>query len=311
MIEPLNSIRLGSVTRNPSDETRMAGCKKTKKKKLWGCALLRRSRANSDPGPTATGFLIHNDGEKFVPPECPSLSSGTSVRTKNTTSFKQPRSPTEVAYPACDTDFYDGSPKIWKQSQKFFSDDYIMHHKERNSATPFQEDTKIWLEDLARKSKLARDRFNQKRHHNLSTLNSGDESLAPVAPFRLTATKAKPGQPLARKSCTRNHGICEPARSNVKSDFEFGHSETMQLNIPHLQKLRRSESPSSFSVTSEGVNRSWSSVRLVSAWSSDTLSLLAADNPENGNDTSLESLPASAEEETISMGANARRIEAN
>jgi hypothetical protein len=39
--------------------------------------------------------------------------------------------------------------------------------------------------------------------------------------------------------------------------------------------------------------------------------LISTLKTENGNDTSLESLPASAEEETMSIGANARRIEAN
>jgi hypothetical protein len=133
---------------------------------------------------------------------CPSVSQGSVA--KRAAPFKQPQlqTPTGIVLPACDTDFYDGSPKIWRQSQKFFSDDYTMYHLERKSATQLQEDTKIWLEALARKSRLARDRFNQKNlngHHNLSTLDSGEELLESVAPLRLNTTRAKP-LPFARKS---------------------------------------------------------------------------------------------------------------
>ncbi|PLW46432.1 hypothetical protein PCANC_11135 [Puccinia coronata f. sp. avenae] len=189
-----------------------------------------------------------------------------------------------------------------------------MYHLERKSATQLQEDTKIWLEALARKSRLARDRFNQKNlngHHNLSTLDSGEELLESVAPLRLNTTRAKP-LPFARKSGSQNQGICDSARSNIKSDSQAELPEKMQLHIPHLQRLRRSESPSSYSVNSEGVSRCCSSERLVSAWSSDTLSLLAAVDPaENRLSSSLESPTTSAEEEALSIGAYARRNEAS
>lgn len=175
--------------------------------------------------------------------------------------------------PACETDFYDGSPKIWKQSKRFFCDETVFN-RQRESVIKLEEELKIWLESLALKSRSARDRFNGKI---LKAQQPSSDPNISVAPLRI-ATKVKP-IPFAGKSDAQNHAGVHSYLSNIRLDYELERANQVHLSIPSFQRVRRSESQRSFTAPSEEINGRESSARLVSAWSSDTLSLLAAENP--------------------------------
>ncbi|KAA1072842.1 hypothetical protein PGTUg99_019072 [Puccinia graminis f. sp. tritici] len=308
MIEPLSRVvRSGSVNvNNPFAETRMPGCKKKLKNKIsWSCALLRRSRANSDPGLTATLPLSHNTNEGHrTPDECPMLSRSRSVHTRPAVPFVQAQvSPAPGSVVSiCETDFYDGTPKMWKQSQRFFCDE-IVYYRQRNpqppslSATQFQEDTKIWLEGLARRSKLARDRSNHKTRDEQDILPGvSSQAGLSVAPLRPTP-KVRP-RPVEGKSDASNHDGRRMAGSSMSGDSGSEHADQQKhLHIPYLERLRRSESPSLFraSFEEEHVNSS-NNQRLVSTWSSDTLSLLALESQENERNSFQPDSPLEGEE---------------
>ncbi|KAA1075260.1 hypothetical protein PGT21_032372 [Puccinia graminis f. sp. tritici] len=102
-----------------------------------------------------------------------------------------------------------------------------------------------------------------------------------VAPLRPTP-KVRP-RPVEGKSDASNHDGRRMAGSSMSGDSGSEHADQQKhLHIPYLERLRRSESPSLFraSFEEEHVNSS-NNQRLVSTWSSDTLSLLALGKPGN------------------------------
>ncbi|KAH9455924.1 hypothetical protein MJO28_005938 [Puccinia striiformis f. sp. tritici] len=289
MIEPFNRVRSGSVSfQNPFADTRIPGCKKLKMNKIsWRCGL-RRSRANSDPGSAATAPLVHSAEDHEILAACPSLlRRGSSAITA--VPINQPEIPSSarVASFNFETDFHDGSPKMWKESQKFFCDDTV-YHSPRNpppneSVNQFREDTKIWLEGLASRSKSIRDQPKTKiidDKKNVSNATSGG-GLS-VAPPRLTP-RVKNSSWKVKPDARSDYGG-HPDRLEFSSGLGAGHPERqLHLNVPYLESLKRSESPSLYRAPFENgdVSSLKHSSRLVSTWSSDTLSLFAAESQES------------------------------